>query len=365
MVPGTNRFLIPATRNGIVSMSVNQNVELFCSGSFVAPFPNTRLLTARCAGNNRFIVNERNFAFSELACTAQLTRTARINPSQQTCRNNATQMELGYSVAANRFLSIMDVCHDQFLERTLYSHYIQTPANSGFQRGAPRPSFITGPFFGRNVDRLYTGAVQRVTIGGILGASRVTALWDDSRSFFLARGHLAANADFIFATHQRATFFFVNASPQWQSFNAGNWERIEAGVRAFVANRNMNTEIYTGTFQTATKADVNGIQRELFLDFAADGRGLIPVPRYFYKVVIGELHRRGVVFIGVNDPHLTQADVNSGRFNICRDVSSQINYINWNIGNLAMGYSYACDVNEFVNVVGHLPLSVRTTGLLV
>lgn len=354
----------PATRNGIVSLTNGQNVELFCSGSFVAPFPSTRLLTARCIGNNRFLVNERNFAFSELACTAQLTRAARVSPVQ-TCRHNATQIELGFSVAANRFLSIMDVCHDTFLESTLYSYYIQTPANSGFQRSFPRPSFITGPFFGRNVDRLYTGVVQRITIGDILGASRVTALWDDSRSFFLARGHLAARADFIYGSEQRSTFYFVNAAPQWQSFNAGNWERIEAGVRAFVANRNMNTEIYTGTFQVATKPDVNGIQRELYLDFAANGRGLIPVPRYFYKVVIGELHRRGVVFIGVNDPHLTQADVNSGRFNICRDVSSQINYINWNQANLALGYSYACDVNEFVNVVGHLPLSVRTTGLLV
>ena len=44
---------------------------------------------------------------------------------------------------------------------------------------------------------------------------------------FLARGHLAAKSDFVFATAQRATFFFTNAAPQWQPFNAGNWNFLE------------------------------------------------------------------------------------------------------------------------------------------
>lgn len=44
---------------------------------------------------------------------------------------------------------------------------------------------------------------------------------------FLARGHLAAKTDFIYATGQRASFYFINAAPQWQPFNAGNWNRLE------------------------------------------------------------------------------------------------------------------------------------------
>lgn len=44
---------------------------------------------------------------------------------------------------------------------------------------------------------------------------------------FLARGHLTAKSDYIFASGQRATFFFTNAAPQWQPFNAGNWNNLE------------------------------------------------------------------------------------------------------------------------------------------
>lgn len=355
----------PATRNGIVSLRSGESVEIFCSGSFVAPFVGTQTLMAQCVGNHRFVVSGRNFAFSELACNAQVAHTAR-RATRQSCKFGATEIEVGFRVSATRFLNVMDVCFDETRENTFYVHYEQTPANAGFQRSFPRPSFITGTFFGgRHVDRLYFGAVQRSTISNIIGQARVNALWDDSRDFFLARGHLAARADSIFGSQQRATFYFINAAPQWHSFNAGNWERIESGVRNMVANRNMNVEIYTGTFGIQELADVNGVRRQLFLDFDARGNGLIPVPTYFYKVVIGERFRRGVVFVGVNNPHATWAEINAGRYNICRDVSNEITYINWNRSNLAMGYSYACDVNEFVRVVRHLPDNLQSTGLLV
>lgn len=345
-------------------MRSGESVELFCSGSFVAPFVGQRLMVAQCVGNNRFVVNGQNVAFPQLACNGNVDRVARRSP-RQTCKFGATEIQLGFTVSPTRFLAIMDVCHDEVAESTFYSYFMLTPANAGFQRSFPRPGFITGPFFGRNVDRLYLGTTQRETIGRILGAGRVEQLWDNSRDFFLARGHLAARADSIFGSQQRATFFFVNAAPQWQSFNAGNWERVETGVRNFVANRNMEVEVYTGTFGVLTLPDASGVRRELYLDFDARGNGLIPVPTYFYKVVIGTLSRRGIVFIGVNNPHATQAEVNAGRYNICRDVSSQVTYIPWDRTNLARGFSYACDVNEFVQVVRHLPDSVRTTGLLV
>ena len=48
---------------------------------------------------------------------------------------------------------------------------------------------------------------------------------------YLARGHLAPNADFMTYAWQDATFTFIDVAPQWQSFNAGNWLDLENGVR--------------------------------------------------------------------------------------------------------------------------------------
>lgn len=365
IIPGTDQFYHPQTRNGIVRLQAGEQIELFCSASFVDPFPRTQILFATCLGTNIYNVLGDIYEFNALRCTAQVTRAARRSP-EQICSHNATSIDLGFRIDAQRFMKIMDICHDEVLESTHYSYYLQTPANAGFQRSVPRPSFINGPFFGgKNVDRLYTGVVQRETIGQILGETVVNKLFDNQRSFFLARGHLAARADFIYGSEQRCTFYFVNAAPQWQSFNAGNWERIEASVRNLVANRNIYTEIYTGTHGILQMADHMGINHELFLSIDENNNRQIPVPTYFYKVVIQDSGARGVVFVGLNNPHATLEEIESGKYNICTDVSSQINYINWNRANLAHGYSYACEVNEFVKVVGHLPGSVNAKALLV
>ena len=47
-----------------------------------------------------------------------------------------------------------------------------------------------------------------------------TALIDKGRSStrYLARGHLAPDADFIYDVQQDATYYFVNVAPQFQTF---------------------------------------------------------------------------------------------------------------------------------------------------
>lgn len=56
----------------------------------------------------------------------------------QRCFDGSTLSEVGFSVAANRFLVTHNVCHDEVAEATRYVYYMQTPANMGFQRSFPR-----------------------------------------------------------------------------------------------------------------------------------------------------------------------------------------------------------------------------------
>lgn len=74
----------------------------------------------------------------------------------------------------------------------------------------------------RNVDNLYTQVTQRRTLSGILGEEVVDRLYSLHANAFLARGHLMANTDNIFGSQMRASFYFINAQPQWQVFNGKN-----------------------------------------------------------------------------------------------------------------------------------------------
>jgi len=50
----------------------------------------------------------------------------------------------------------------------------------------------------------------------------------------IAKGHLTANADFVFPFQREDTFFYSNAAPQWQRTNNGNFKAVEAYGRSYI-----------------------------------------------------------------------------------------------------------------------------------
>lgn len=247
------------------------------------------------------------------------------------------------------------VCHNETEGATRWVHYYQNPENEGYQRRIDRPEFAAGDFYkGLSINRLYTRGMQRRTISTILGSDKLGAeLIKPSGDLFLSRGHMAARADFIFNNHQRATFYFVNVAPQWQTFNGGNWAILEDYMKRYVARKNIDTEIYTGTHGIVTYKDVDGVQQKIYLSSTADSQK-IPVPKIYYKVVIDTRNKAGIVFIGVNDPYATDEEIQKD-YTYCRNVIDKVNYIPWNKSNRMMGYMYACSVKEFVKAIGDLP----------
>lgn len=97
-------------------------------------------------------------------------------------------------------------------------------------------SVPAGSFFpGVDVNNRYTQVQQKLSIARYVGNALADRYVTSQQ--FLARGHLAAKSDFVFATAQRATFYFINCAPQWQPFNAGNWNNLEQVTTAlFVQN---------------------------------------------------------------------------------------------------------------------------------
>lgn len=106
--------------------------------------------------------------------------------------------------------------------------------------------------------------------------------------------------------------------------------------------------------------DTDGIAQDIFLD---NDDNKIPVPKVFYKILINKSNDSGVVLIGVNNPHASKAEIQRD-YLICNDVSEQIKYIKWRPNDIRRGYSYACEVNDFLNNVPHLS-NIAVRSLLV
>lgn len=336
---------------------------MFCPDSFKAPFDNVQSLKAHCLGGQNFRIEHENFVMfnlTHLQCQYWPYYTARRTGN--TCNGGTTLVEIGFEVEGG-FLHMMDVCHDEENEVTRYVYHKLAPYSSFYQRSIDRPRFIEGNFYGgKNVDQIYTQVQQQIKFNEILGDGS-EQYFDIPKNVFLARGHMSAKVDHMYGNQQRATFFFINAAPQWQTFNAGNWERVEDGVRKWVSSNDMYVDCYTGVWGVSSLPNNEGVEQELYLTFDDNGRGLIPVPKLYFRVVIEPSTKRGIVLIGVNNPHISVEKILE-EYVICEDVSDIITWINWTKHDLLLGYSYACEVEEFRRVVNHLPEFDVSGGLL-
>ena len=69
-------------------------------------------------------------------------------------------------------------------------------------------------------------------LGGVTELDGETIIETSSRGTdYFAKGHLSPDAAFVYNVMQDATYYFMNAAPQFQSFNNGNWKALEYNTR--------------------------------------------------------------------------------------------------------------------------------------
>uniref|UniRef100_A0A182JW74 DNA/RNA non-specific endonuclease/pyrophosphatase/phosphodiesterase domain-containing protein n=1 Tax=Anopheles christyi TaxID=43041 RepID=A0A182JW74_9DIPT len=366
--PGTDQFVWPELNSTTINLASGQSVELFCTHGFRkgSPGGKAKSATVSCTANGRLGYQSGQHNISEFLCQRAVYHVAERTATH--CYDNGTIVRVGFSVDVDRFAKLYEVCFDETSLRTHYTKHRLTPHNEHYQRSVKRPSFLQGSFYGdTKMSTLYTFAVQHATLARILSSrARADALLDSKKGLFLARGHLAAKSDFVFGSHQRASFWFMNVAPQWQRFNGFSWQRIETGVKAYVAANDLQLTVYTGTYGVLQLLDGNGDGQPIYLDFDADRDppGRVPVPALFYKVLLDEENDAGLALIGVNNPHATVEEL-AADYVVCGDVSGEVRWLRWDRNSIGDGYVYACDVNEFNRVTGHLVLERPVGRLLV
>lgn len=344
---------------GVIDVESGKSLQLWCPSGFTVHSDN--LITATCESGTKFKVDGTSHEFKDLACKSWPGFKA--VKSGATC-NGGVVIRVGFEITSSRFAEQMQICFNEEEEVTRYTRHQLYPGSNYYETGVDRITFQTAGYFnGKNVDKLYTQATQLETINKDLGGD-AAKYFDTSSNVFLARGHLGAKADFDYAPEQRATFLFINAAPQWQVFNAGNWARVEDGLRAWVSKNKMNVNCYTGVYGVTTLPNKDGVETPLYLARDGNNNGLIPVPKLYFRVVIEPSTKRGIVFLGVNNPHLTEEQIKRD-YVICDDVSDQVSYINWKKTDIKAGWSYACEVSDFRKTVKHIPALTASNGLLV
>ncbi|ALC43684.1 CG3819 [Drosophila busckii] len=357
--PGTTEFY-PFSASGYVDVANDKTIEFSCTSSLASPLSG-KSVTAKCVGGTTFRIGDKNHDLSTISCSSWPAFVGRKSGAR--CNGGTTLINVGFELSGSRFAKQYDVCFNEDQEVTRYVYHTLDSGSNYYATGVDRINFATGGYFaGKNVDKLYTQAEQKKTIDQALGMDS-SRYFDSPKNVFLARGHMGAKADFMFAPEQRATFLFINAAPQWQTFNAGNWARVEDGVRGWVTKNKKYVECWTGVWGVTTLPNKDGRQTDLYLAYDKNGNGLIPVPKIYFRVVIEPSTRKGIVFVGVNNPHLSLAEIKRD-YVLCNDVSDRVNYINWKKTDINAGYSYACEVAEFRKKVTHLP-EFSVSGLLV
>jgi len=367
LIPGGSKdghgFYLPEGADGIVTLATGKILLLACPGNNNG-FNNTNIgikpAVATCNSGSAFYVNSVSYNFSNFSCKSYPFHTARY--SGDTCYNGTKRhIEIGF-VVESVFYKLIDVCFDNVSYTTLYVKATIVSGILGNEREVKRPNFTDDNFYPSemSVNNLYTKIKQNQTISSILGLETSGNKYINA-THFLSRGHLSANADFVYGSQQNATFHFVNVAPQWQTFNAGNWEKLESNVRAYADKKKLDLVVYTGTYGVATLPNVNGIETELYLYVDSNNNKAIPVPKFYWKAVYDPKSQAGVVFVGINNPYVSNPPQRD--YLICTDLCSKISWVEWDQKNITKGYSYCCEVDDFRSTVKYLP-SFPVSGLL-
>ncbi|XP_057378510.1 uncharacterized protein LOC130700475 [Daphnia carinata] len=356
LVDSFGKIIQPTLQNGvrIITLADNQDVTVACEGTGnVLTATNVQINSGKCVtAGSSLQIGTQNLAYGSLGCKTAVKETIK---ETGTCAVGGTQIEIGWQVST-RFINQMTICHVKSTANTLYSINAICGANvAADDKSNLRPSFRKGAFYvGINVDTAYSQAGQNVSVANIVGSAQLATTYIDvGKSYYFARGHLAPDGDFIDAGSQDATYYYINAAPQWQSFNNGNWKSLEFGVRDLAIGRGRDLTIYTGTHEILTLADINGVQKPIYLAKDTNNNNVLPAPKYYWKVVHDPVTNTATAIIGINNPHLTTI---TGADVFCADVCNQLTWMTWtNRFEISKGYMFCCTVDSLRNVVAHAP----------
>ena len=224
LIYADNKIVLPTlqSRSRIIDLELGQKINVACLGAGNSLQATGRAINeAACGAGSKLIVNSVAFSYQQLGCR---TKNKVVLVENSTCVDGAgARVDVGWQFGAE-FIRLYDVCHNKAGAFNYYVNSDLVAASVGADdKNHKRPSFSTGGYYPNlAVNDLYSQVQQQKTIADILGSDNL-GYFDINGQVFLSRGHLAPDGDFIDADSQDGSYYFINAAPQWQIFNAGSW----------------------------------------------------------------------------------------------------------------------------------------------
>ena len=120
--------------------------------------------------------------------------------------------------------------------------------------------------------------------------------------------------------------------------------------------------MYTGTSGLCQLLDVDGNYVDIYL-YAEDGAQQLPVPKFYWKVIVDTSKDAGVAIIGVNNPHITEDEIED--YKICNPLTDHP--IMEGISepdSIKKGVIYACEVGDAADAIDEIPNELANLDLL-
>ncbi|XP_076252978.1 salivary endonuclease-like [Rhynchophorus ferrugineus] len=364
--PDSNELIYPKPGEKTVKFHQNEEIYFACPQND-SPNPSRIEGKAICeSGTNFKTETDYIIDWAKSPCNNKISISMQY--TRKDCGPDGKEIKVGFDVQERGFISTMTICFDA---RNLIAHYsftvLKAAGNGGLQKSMQRNMYkwfkldLISDIYGNiSIDSLYKEKKQRSTINKLLGLPEDSTDFIKDKStpeLYLARGHLTANADMFYPAERRSTFFIGNAVPQWQLLNNKNWKRIEESIRKYGEESELDLKVWTGIYGVASSPHKqNKKETKLYL-YVNDDRKALPVPAHLWKVVYNPKSHLSVVFVGVNNPYITNY------VPICENVTDKLGVeINHDYKN--QGLCYACTFESFKEKV-KITLDIDHRGLLI
>jgi len=324
--------------------------------------------STKCMSATEFKIEElgnKTYSYKDLGCSDWPLET--VMPKGSCGPNNeSTLIEISFAVSQSSSKVLIASCLEMTTYQSLWSRHVIPKQIDQRNPGGNMPYFLDDGLYDFSMETYmyYTKDLQRQTIALLVGSEELADTYvEDSGDVYMARGHFAPKADFMFTTWQRASYHYINVQAQWQIFNAGNWVYLENGLRDYVVAKGKDMLVYTGSHGVMELDDIDGKKVSINLNLEMPEVARLPAPRFYWKMVVDESENLGVVLIGVNNPHLREEEV--GQYRICQAIDNHPLLDNvYHPDDIRRGIMYACSVEDARAVIQEIPTNVVINGIL-
>ncbi|XP_071551559.1 salivary protein Tsal1-like [Panulirus ornatus] len=335
----------------MVRLSAGSKVTLACPGNEIVNLGRTTV-EASCAGGILLAIDGTEWEMRALGCSDKVKESIHRELGYCGSEDLGVLHSVGFEIdGPSSYYELIRVCFEPELETTLYTEHILHGANIAAKDiDTSRPSFKSAGFFSVSMNTVYAQATQLKLMTNLLGdADLANTIIDPHKQLYFAKGHMSPDADFVTTMEEDATYYFINAVPQWQAFNNGNWKYLEFATRDLAKKHGTDLTIYSGGWGILELEDINNNPVQIYLGLSQE-KTVVPAPAVTWKVVYEESSNRAAAIVGVNNPHITSVPEL-----LCPDLCSSLTWIDFDVEDMAHGYTYCCTVEDLRAVIPHVP----------